>query len=73
MKLGCAVIGDTHRKPITSITAVLLPILTYLPTLPHIIIRKPGQCIFFTDWGCLYQYQFIINISALSSVNCIFI
>jgi hypothetical protein len=24
----------THRKPITSITAVLLPSVTYLPTLP---------------------------------------
>jgi hypothetical protein len=26
--------SDTHRKPITSITAVLLPFVTYLLTLP---------------------------------------
>jgi hypothetical protein len=29
--------SDTHRKPIMSITAVLLPFVTYLPTLPHTI------------------------------------
>jgi hypothetical protein len=27
--------SDTHRKPITSIAAVLLPFVTYLLTLPH--------------------------------------
>jgi hypothetical protein len=27
--------SDTHRKSITSITAVLLPFVTYLLTLPH--------------------------------------
>jgi hypothetical protein len=27
--------SDGHRKPITSITAVLLPFVTYLLTLPH--------------------------------------
>jgi hypothetical protein len=27
--------SDTHRKPITSITAVLLPLVTYLLTLPR--------------------------------------
>jgi hypothetical protein len=32
--------SDTHRKPITSITAVLLPIVTYLLTLPHILINE---------------------------------
>jgi hypothetical protein len=34
MKLGCAA-TDTHRKMITSITAVLLPSVTYLLTLPR--------------------------------------
>jgi hypothetical protein len=29
--------SDTHRKPITFITAVLLPSVTNLLTLPHII------------------------------------
>jgi hypothetical protein len=29
--------GDTHRKPITSITAVLLSFATYLLTLPRIL------------------------------------
>jgi hypothetical protein len=28
---------DTHRNPITSITAVLFPFVTYLQTLPHIL------------------------------------
>jgi hypothetical protein len=28
--------SDTHRKPIPSITAVLLPFVTYLLTLPRI-------------------------------------
>jgi hypothetical protein len=27
--------SDTHGKPITSITAVLLPLVNYLLTLPH--------------------------------------
>jgi hypothetical protein len=29
--------SDTYRKPITSITAVLLPFVTYLLTIPHVI------------------------------------
>jgi hypothetical protein len=35
--------SDTHRKPITSITAVLLPFVTYLLTLPRIAprLKKP--------------------------------
>jgi hypothetical protein len=32
--------SDTHRKPIKSITAVLLPPVTYLLTLHHIILRS---------------------------------
>jgi hypothetical protein len=31
--------SDTHRKPITSITAVLLPSVTYLLTLPSISVK----------------------------------
>jgi hypothetical protein len=38
---GCIVLlpSDTHIKPITSITAVLLPFVTYLLTLPHIFLK----------------------------------
>jgi hypothetical protein len=38
--------SDTHRKPITSITAVLLPFVTYLLTLPlmyTILIGSPER------------------------------
>jgi hypothetical protein len=38
--------SDTHRKPITSITTVLLPFVTYLLTLPlttRIRVAKTGQ------------------------------
>jgi hypothetical protein len=33
-------LSDTHRKPIISVTAVLLPFVTYLLTLPSILGRK---------------------------------
>jgi hypothetical protein len=32
--------SDTHRKPITSITAVLLPFVTHLLTLPRIWVTE---------------------------------
>jgi hypothetical protein len=32
--------SDTHRKPITFITAALLPFVTYLLTLPRTIERR---------------------------------
>jgi hypothetical protein len=37
-KPGCLLPSHTHRKLITSITAVLLPFVTYLQTLPRIIL-----------------------------------
>jgi hypothetical protein len=43
MKLDCAATCDTHRKPITSITAVLLTFVTYLLTLPHMIKERVGD------------------------------
>jgi hypothetical protein len=40
MKLDCAAVpSDTHRKPITPITAVLLPFVTCLLTVPLILTR----------------------------------
>jgi hypothetical protein len=32
--------SDTHRKPITSIAAVLHPLVMYLLTLPRIIMHR---------------------------------
>jgi hypothetical protein len=36
--------SDTHRKPITTITAVLLPFVTYLLTLPRIWKENYSRC-----------------------------
>jgi hypothetical protein len=43
--------SDTHRKHVISITAVLLPFVTYLLTLPRIylawrLIQNKGNCTF---------------------------
>jgi hypothetical protein len=37
--------SDTHRKPITAITAVLLPFVSYLLTLPRTTIGPRGWCL----------------------------
>jgi hypothetical protein len=45
--------SDTHRKTITSITAVLLLFVTYLPTLPRITT--------LSNWNCIASSGRIIN------------
>jgi hypothetical protein len=35
--------SDTHRKPVTSITDVLLPFVTYLPSLPRTFLEFVEQ------------------------------
>jgi hypothetical protein len=37
--------SDTHRKPILSITTVLLPFVTYLLTIPHITPQQRSSCV----------------------------
>jgi hypothetical protein len=44
--------SDTHRKPIASITAVLLPFVTYLPSPPCMSkLRRLSEMVLRTEIG----------------------
>jgi hypothetical protein len=45
--------SDTHRKPIMSITAILLPFVTYLLTIINRIAQYGPQPFHWSTKGCL--------------------
>jgi Flp pilus assembly protein TadG len=60
--------SDTHRKPITSITAVLLPSVTYLLTLPRMSVFTLFM-LSYVGSGLFFSYGATAPIGASAYLN----